>query len=460
MAAPRQGATDVGAASRFIVSPVELPVFLGGCSVNEFLSSIVVIGLGIALLSLTQNNTSERDRRIIWMCFWAHIASAFILIWLTYNVLGGGDIEVYYYYGEALSQFVERNPGRWAPEVLKLIFQLDAELPIHVYGSEGSSTTTMIGITCFLMLATGGAEYGTGLLFSLLAFSGQIGMYKAFRAHIPEEYQPRFLVAIFLVPSAVFWTSGVVKEAVAIGGMGWMVWGLHLWIVEKRRLIALIWLYVGGVLVSIAKAYVLFPMAIAGGIWWFWHHSLSTKGSVGVAAKPLYLIGAAAVAMVVMIGLGELFPQYSVAELGEEAAELQYQGQRVDGGSNYQMGDPTETSLGGQLAFAPVAISSALFRPMIVEAHNAVAIINGLEMLAVKLLWLVALYRRGFGGIWRLFRSSPALMFCAVFVLLFSLGVGLATTNLGTLSRYRVPMMPMYVMMLMMAVPKDSDNGR
>src|SRR5690606_34796627 len=140
-----------------------------------------------------------------------------------------------------------------------------------------------------------------------------------------------------------------------------------------------------------------------------------------------------------MIGLGQIFPQYSLDSLAEETANLQYQGERIQGGSSYSMGDGSTTSLAGQLAFAPLAVSASLFRPFIFEAHNAVAAINALETTVVLFLWVRILWILGARGAWRALRASPPLMFCVVFVLLFGLGVGLATTNLGTLSRYRVP---------------------
>lgn len=420
---------------------------------NEILASIGWIGIGAMAVVAIGRNLPQLDRKYLWYCFMAHVASAFILIWLTEHFFDGGDIDVYYYYGEALAEYVRNNPRRWGPEMLRLMFQFDAELPMQIFGTPGSSTTSMIAMSCFMMVLNAGSEFGTGIAFSLLAFTGQVGMYFAFRNHFPPAYRTRFLIAIFLVPSAVFWTSGVVKEAVALGGMGWMIWGFHRWIVCHKRLSALIWIAVGGITVAISKAYVLFPMVVGAGIWWFWHHSLATKGQVAIASKPLHMAAACVAAVVGMFGLGELFPQYSIQSLGEEAAELQERGQRTAGGSTFEMGDPTETSLAGQLAFAPLAIFSSMFRPLIIEAHHAVAAVNGLEMLVVKILWVKTLYNRGIRGTWRLLRSSPVLVFCMVFVLLFSLGVGLTTTNLGTLSRYRVPMMPMYLLVLLMAVP-------
>ncbi len=423
---------------------------------NEVIASILWTAVGVIGVALIIHRVPPRDRDCVWICFWGHIVSSFVLLWLTYNYFGRGDVQMYYHYGELLGEYIVDDPGRWGPEVVRLIFQYPVELPVNIYGHIGSSTTSITGMTCLVMLVSGGSEYGTAIAFSLLAFSGQFGIYVAFRRHFPLHYRRRLLVAILLVPSAVFWTSGVVKEAVAIAGMGWIIWGLHCWIVRKKRLPSLFWVGTGGVLVAISKSYVLFPLTVAAGVWWFWRHSMSTSGSVAIASKPFYLLGGCAVAVFGMIGLGELFPQYSFGQLAEETANLQYQGQRVGGGSNYVMGDPTQTSLLGQLGFAPVAIVTSLFRPFIFEAHNVVAVINGLETTAIAVLWVRILWLRGVRGTWRVLRSSPVLMFCVVFILLFSLGVGLGTTNLGTLSRYRVPMMPLYALTLLMLLPKQS----
>lgn len=439
-----------------VEQPHQLQHSGGRDHVNEIIASVAWIAISCMFVAIIARRMPRQDARYLWYCCLAHMFSAFALIWLTYNFFGGGDIEVYYYYGEALAEHIRNDPGRWGPEIFKLMLQIDAELPMRIFGTPGSSTASTIAMSAFVMLVNAGSEYGTGLAFTLVALSGQVGMYFAFRNHFPPAYRTRFLIAIFLVPSAVFWTSGVVKEAVAIGGMGWMIWGLNKWIVRRERFSSLVWIGVGAVTVAISKAYVLFPMVVGAGIWWFWHHSMATKGSVAIASKPFHIAAGVVLAIGGMFALGEVFPQYSIQELGEEAADLQERGQRAAGGSTYHIGDPTETSLAGQLAFAPMAMFASLFRPLIIEAHHAVAAVNGLEMLVVKVLLIRTLWIRGIRGTWRVLQSSPVLMFCLVFVLLFALGVGLTTTNLGTLSRYRVPMMPMYALVLVMAYPMET----
>ncbi|RAL20710.1 hypothetical protein DL240_15445 [Lujinxingia litoralis] len=422
---------------------------------NEVFACTILIFCGVFVLFVGQTRLPQDDRRFVWLSFWAHVIAAFVLIVLTYEFFGRGDMEVYYGYGEALADYIRVDPLRWGPEVLRLILQQPAEIPMELFGMEGTSTTTMIGITAFLLILTGSSMFGCGLILSFVSFSGQMAMYRAFSAHVGPELRVQVLVATLLVPSAVFWTSGVVKEAVAMGGLGWMIYGMHRLLSGRGKGWALMWLAAGAVAVAVVKSYILFPMVAAGGVWWYWRRSLATSGSVAIAKKPMQLAALGAVAVGGMIGLGQLFPQYSLDSLAEETANLQYQGERIQGGSSYSMGDGATTSLGGQLMFAPVAITASLFRPFLFEAHNAVAAINAVETTLVLFLWVRIFWNRGARGAWRALRASPAMMFCVVFVLLFGLGVGLATTNLGTLSRYRVPMMPMYLLVLLILSARD-----
>ncbi len=91
----------------------------------------------------------------------------------------------------------------------------------------------------------------------------------------------------------------------------------------------------------------------------------------------------------------------------------------------------------------------SLFRPLPFEVSNAAVLLNVVEMLMIMALWVRLLTVRPWRQTLRMITMSPALMFCVSFVLIFGTIVGLSTTNVGTLSRYRVPMMPMYVLLLL-----------
>jgi hypothetical protein len=53
-------------------------------------------------------------------------------------------------------------------------------------------------------------------------------------------------------------------------------------------------------------------------------------------------------------------------------------------------------------------------------------------------------------------RDNPVLLFCIVFVITMGVAIGLASSNLGTLSRYRMPMMPFFAALLFVLTAKPA----
>ncbi len=67
-----------------------------------------------------------------------------------------------------------------------------------------------------------------------------------------------------LLPSAVFWRAGVVKEALAMFGLEWTFLGLQ-WIPRRERR-ARGALEVGGVFVLNIRLYIMIPFGVAYGL--------------------------------------------------------------------------------------------------------------------------------------------------------------------------------------------------
>jgi hypothetical protein len=131
------------------------------------------------------------------------------------------------------------------------------------------------------------------------------------------------------------------------------------------------------------------------------------------------------------------------------ASELQVIGRGIRGaGSNFALGDEIPTTLGGQLVYAPLALFAALFRPVIFEARNLLMLANALETTFLTLLLARIVATRDLLRVRRQIMNDPFLVFCIVFVLALGVAVGLASTNLGTLSRYRAPILPFLALTL------------
>jgi hypothetical protein len=148
-----------------------------------------------------------------------------------------------------------------------------------------------------------------------------------------------------------------------------------------------------------------------------------------------------------IVVLGRYFPEYGLDNFTARTSDLQQLGRR--GGSAYTLTGETPTTLVGQFVYAPVALLTSLFRPFLFEVHNIPALVNAVETTVLTILFARGLFTRNLGNVRRQIADNPLLVFCVVFVIAFGIAVGLASSNMGTLSRYRSPLLPFFVVLLL-----------
>jgi hypothetical protein len=66
-------------------------------------------------------------------------------------------------------------------------------------------------------------------------------------------------------------------------------------------------------------------------------------------------------------------------------------------------------------------------------------------LITLKLLLLI-----GPARVWRAISSDPNIQFCLTFTMIFAFAVGISTYNFGSLSRYRIPCLPLYAIALVL----------
>lgn len=413
---------------------------------------VVLCFFGAALLGYFGKSLAAYEVFPIWFAYFLHAAFAVGQVIYTVEVFGYGDMLTYHHAGEYIAKQVRERPHLMG-ELIELALQR-SPMSFRWVPASGTSTGTLNALSAFASLIVGGSIYTKCLLFSLISFIGKLGFYFGFKAHLPRAYHRRALVASLLVPSLVFWTAGILKESVAVAGLGLMFLLIANFIKSPKLDPWLIFLgAIGATMAAFSKAYVFFPLAIAGAVWFFAERSKQSNGMI--QWKLRYVLLGAVLIVVALLGLGRLFPSYSVHNLAEETSQLQHAYTQIDAGSTIEMNEVRVDDGGfrGQLRNTPIAFVSSLFRPFIFEARNAAMFINSLETSALILLLLLVIVRRGVAGSITMTRKEPLLVFCAVYVFVFAVSVGLAAPNLGTLSRYRVPMLPAYWFLLLALLP-------
>lgn len=416
-----------------------------------FAPIVLMVGLGVHVALLKRHPPGEA--RVLNAAFALHMASGIGQVLLVKYYFGGGDMLGYFESGVPMAEAMRADFGRIFPAVVEGFFRAE-ELSAPVeFMPGGGSTQSMSAISIVLFFLLGNSLYAASLALSVSSYLSKVLLFRAVAEDFAVPVRPYVLMGATLLPTAAFWSCALLKEPVVMTMIGPAVLGLR-WIAKGyRRGPALVMVVCSAIVISVIKPYVLMALSIAAGLFYFWSRLFSSDSA---ALKPFALITAIALGSSGFV-LGNRF----FIKADNESATASFSRQRqlgtgIEGGSNFSIDGggapgeaPVDRGVVGELALAPLALFTALFRPLIFEARNAVQLANALEASFLLVLFLRILRDRGLGGVFKAVRSSPTLLFCAVFTLALALGTGLSSSNMGTLSRYRAPMMPFFFMLLM-----------
>jgi hypothetical protein len=274
-------------------------------------------------------------------------------------------------------------------------------------------------------------------------------MYSSFYRLFPRLHL-EFAVAMLFIPSVFFWGSGILKDTITLGALGWATWAIIRVFIDKKKLlqgssILLLSLYT----IYSIKIYIVLCFLPAAILWIFLANAEKIRSPlIRIGLAPFMLVAGGFLGYLAMIKVGEDNARYSldtVSETAEVTARyLTYVGES-QGGSVYTLGDDYDFSPAGMLRKAPLAVNVTLFRPYLWEAHNIVMLLSALESLATLLLTLWVIYKVGPAKLLGYLLAKPIISFCLLFALAFSFAVGISTYNFGSLVRYKIPMFPFYL---------------
>jgi hypothetical protein len=398
---------------------------------------LLIASIALARLARAQDRTLARFAAA---GLAMHLVFAFVQEWVHASYYAGvSDVYHFAEIGTMLSRAMSANSSVIV-EVVKMALHLEAQLPFG-WLDAGSSTSTTEALTGLLFYV-----FGESLLISFLAVSvfvwfTQVALARTFADLVGPDERPLVYASIFLVPSVVFWSSGITKEAFVLAGVFLLSSGVHA-VLSRRAFGHVATAAVGALLVGLIKPYTLFPFMVAIGVWVFISRAKSAHGTIRIRVMPLVAAGVIAFGGVLV--MGQIFPEFSLSKIGESAARQQ-ESWMDDSGSSVEIGS-TSSTVTSQLPFIPLALVNSLFRPLIFESRSLTAFGASVETTALIIIVALIAFRFRFKALRDAILSSPLVAASLTFTLLFGMAVGLVTRNLGSLSRYRMPMIPFYVL--------------
>jgi hypothetical protein len=306
----------------------------------------------------------------------------------------------------------------------------------------------VVRLAAFFSLFTFNTYTVNAILFACISFTGVWALYTCLYDMYPGMHR-RLAIACFFIPSVFFWGSGLMKDTLCIGAIGWLFYGFYQAFILKRHFrksICLIGL--GAYLLFTIKIYILLAFLPPALFWVFNENSARIKNAgLRLLVKPFFIVIGIIAAYFGGTRLTAGDQVYDINKIGARTkinAEYLYNISKTENGSYYNIGS-LDGSIVSMLIVAPQAINVALFRPYLWEVKNPVMLLSAIEASIFLWLTIYLLFKIGLFKSIALISLHPLVSFCFIYGLILAWAVGLNSGNFGTLVRYKIPIMPFYL---------------
>ncbi len=289
------------------------------------------------------------------------------------------------------------------------------------------------------------------MLFSVIAYCSLFTLFKTFAGFIPRYHFPIALVVLFF-PSISIYGSGILKDTVSLSALGFFFYAAYEMVIKKNfslNYIAVI--CISGYFIAIVKSYILGAFLLPFLIFFIAKLIMGLKSTLAkIATVATILFFSLTVLIIFSTQIEEAIGVGSTEQLQNQIMELQneYSKMTENSDSNFSLGT-IEPTLPGLIKKLPEGFVATLYRPFIWEAGSLFALFSALESLFLLLFTLYVIIKANPIKFIYYIISNSNVFLCLGFSIIFASLVGLSTLNFGTLARYRIPVIPFYLMGLL-----------
>ena len=437
----------------------------------EFLlTSFFLIFFGLIIYKSAFYDLPGISKKITLTAFGLKVIFSF-LIWAIYTFYYTDRLtsDIFKYFDDAkiLHGLVLESPLNF----FKVVFALDTSSPeikshleklnfwykTHDYGIFNDNRT-IIRFNALVYLFSLGYYHIHAITMCFLSFTGLVAIYKVFIPHVKDKSKELFF-AVFLLPSVLFWGSGILKEGLLIFSLGCLIYQFMKITNNQFQVARLFWIFILLGLLFITKVYLLL-MIMPGLISLL---VIKYSGTKKIALKfilvhVLLIIMALNWKVILRLPGGELTGTEVVTGksldllnmLKYKQKDFVHEAKIEKAGSYIELGE-LDNTLYSFLKNSPKGIINVLFRPHLLDSRSPIVLLAALENLIFILLIFLAVF---------FFKKphdeqKPILYFSISFVLLLALLIGLVVPVLGAIVRYKVPMLPFYAIIFLILIDKE-----
>jgi hypothetical protein len=349
-----------------------------------------------------------------------------------------GDTFLYFHDGSMLADLARRDFTAY----MRFIVKSEGAIT-GTFNEDSPRALLFVKIVSLFSLLSFDNYWIIASYFSLSSFLGSWFLVQRISDHFPE-FNLSAVVAFLFFPSTVFWSSGLIKESLALASLFFLAGTFLDWwfqcnfsIVRWLSVIFASWVmwalkyYIGAV---------FFPIVLTALFYKFILSRFLKRHNDWISFFAAMLIFIVLVT-VASFSKPNIYPQRLLNRIVDNNNAYTTISAPEDLIHFYEL-TPTAGNL---LLNAPWALFSGLFRPFVWESGNVLQLLVSIENLLLLALSCIALY-----GIRNLLRSPYwILIFCTLsYIAALCIFITLSTPNFGTLARYRVGYLTFFIFLL------------
>jgi hypothetical protein len=381
------------------------------------------------------------------------VGCVFIAMIYEYYYNGAYDGRFYFEGAKMLTNYWLQHPGQIGTVLGNDMYHFNetnlaglSTFNVNIYANESFFVCKIAGIFNFLCFD---AFLPCSIIFCLIAF---MALWNFFVFLIKEFQLPAQLAGFctIYIPSVLIWDSSIFKDTVTFTALCWMFTCAYYSFIKPRNLVKnLSGFLICAFVIAQIKIYILAAFAPFLILYIFNAYKSKIRNpAVRVLATPFVLGISIALIALFLQNAGSLLGKYSADKVLETAAQTNYDISNAgQAGSAYSMNVDFSSPL-GLLAAVPQGINVTLFRPYPWEFLKPIILFASAESMIILYFTLFIIFKIGFFKVFRAVWRSPILQFCLLFSFTFAFMVGVSSSNFGSLVRYKIPILPFYILFL------------
>lgn len=270
-----------------------------------------------------------------------------------------------------------------------------------------------------------GNYYVNVIFYSFLTLFGPIAFYRVMKDIFPGK-KIQIIFATFLIPSFLYWTSGIHKDGLVFMATSLVMFNFYFALKEQHFSRKRIFIIAISLLIILSFRNFILILLLPALIAWYYSYKFSKNGIIIFAS--VYLLFTFFFFSAKYISPDLDFPQ---AVVNKQQAFKQLQG---NSGIKLSELKPTPLSF---LLNSPRALETTTLRPYPGDVKHLLSLAAATETILLLLLFLCFLIWRTNGV-----RSKQFIWFCIFFSFSFLLTIGYTVSFLGAIVRYRSIIIP------------------